>query len=416
MARLYTSGFELNEAQATEGWDPLLGPTGAATATIQSLVVRSGAFAAKFDGGAAGAATRCTHTITLAANTTYFIRAYFCFANLPSVTTTLVTLFHGVPAAKITSAGKIQLWNLTSNAQVGSDSAATVVADSATWYRIELAVATDASAFSTTGTAVLDGVQVATGTLTTGTLPMTNFQVGWASAPGGTNPVVYVDDVALNDSTGGSQTSYPDTGKIVLLKPVSDNARGTNWTAGAGATTNLWDAIDNEPPTGKAIANATDITQIKNVVKDTTGNYDANLAAYSTAVASGGGGLVTGDTVSVVQSIWSIGEDSTSSGGVTLGMLLVSNPQANSGTETTDTPGAIAGVYPSNWKWEAPAAQIVYSPSVTLATSPVIRVGKRTNATRAAMCDFMAAYVDYVPGATGSTYTKRGYGVEHQVL
>src|SRR5213079_3376565 len=75
-----------------------------------------------------------------------------------------------------------------------------------------------------------------------------NASFGWITNPGASK-VLNIDDVAINDISGTTQTSWPGEGNIVLLKPTSDNQIGS-WTGGAGGTTNLWDAVNNTPPVG----------------------------------------------------------------------------------------------------------------------------------------------------------------------
>jgi hypothetical protein len=96
-----------------------------------------------------------------------------------------------------------------------------------------------------------------------------------------------------------------------------------------------------------------------------------------------------------VHPLWALGCDSATA--TNMARLLVSNPQSNGGTESTQSTGAIAGTYATAWKQPNNISHIVYSPSVTLGTQPVIRIGKRTASTNAAMCCFMGAYVEYRP-------------------
>ena len=105
----------------------------------------------------------------------------------------------------------------------------------------------------------------------------------------------------------------------------------------------------------------------------------------------------------MVQPFWMTGGNGTS---IDYAMLLVSNPQANSGTASTDSTGTnSAGTHPSNWGTRAPTAQIVYAPSPTLGTKPVLRIGKRTANVGALTCESMGAYVDYTPGYGGGGST-----------
>lgn len=269
-----------------------------------------------------------------------------------------------------------------------------------TYYRLEIQQLVAVGGTSWTGEGRIDGAAIFSEAAVTRDVSTpavsttTQATLGAIDTNAHTGTVTYIyDDFAFNDSTGANQNTWPGSGKVVLLRPITDNARGANWVGGAGGTTSLFDALDNTPPVGVALASATNTSQIKNVTKDTTGNYDANLTTYTTA------GLVATDTVNVVHPHWNIGASGT---GISHAMLLVSNPAANAGVESTFSPTNIAGTFPTNWSWQVPAVQVVYAPSVTLGTSPVIRLGKRTSSTTAAMGDAMGVYVDYTP-ATPTT-------------
>lgn len=249
----------------------------------------------------------------------------------------------------------------------------------------------------------LDGVQmaVATGlTITDSLITGVSFTTNIT----GTSGIVY-DDIAINDDQGASQNSWPGEGKVVLLLPISDNSRGS-WVAGSNtttATTSLFAAIDNTPPVGTATSNAVTAC-ISNAISGATNpNGDFNMTTYSTA------GLVAGDTVSCVQQIIVHGEDAAT-GTKTGTFAIVSNP--SSGTADTikgptssnfgpDAGGAVSA-YPTNWIVQR--GTVVYSPSVTLGTSPVGRISKSDTGTRAADCCFMGIYVDYVPGVPNTPY------------
>src|SRR5262249_20714242 len=144
--------------------------------------------------------------------------------------------------------------------------------------------------------------------------------------------------------------TWPGDGKIVLLKPISDNARGANWVGGAGGTTNLWDAIDNTPPVGGASAAGTNTSQTHNGTKATTGNYDVNLTSYTTS------GIGACDSITLVVGLWNAGGAATGSV-----VSIQSNPALGStSTLSTSTPGT----YPTGWNWISDSTiQTVYSPT-----------------------------------------------------
>jgi hypothetical protein len=399
MGRLSTIGFEI---EAISGLFDGLNVTGAATR--DATVSRPGgganvAASLKCDSGAGNAAAsaslanQCLGTGAgggqFVATTTYSKRFYFCFDDLPTsdtdilryVSTTAITV-------RLRTTGALALYNATAGTQIGSDSTLIVVADGVTWYRIDLSVIRSATPTITFAEARVNQQIIATSGVLALTASSVNgaTAVGWITAPGA-NKVLHVDDGAINDSTGTHENTYPDEGNVLLLLEVSDNARSAGWLAGAGGTTNLFDAGNNMPPVGVALASATNTSQIKNGAATTTDNYDANLTDYTTA------GVDPMDTITLVHPLWALGCDSATA--TNIARLLVSNPQSNGGTESTQSTGAIAGTYNSNWKQPNNGLHIVYNPTVVLGTSPVIRVGKRTNtAARTVMCCFMGAYVE----------------------
>ncbi len=239
----------------------------------------------------------------------------------------------------------------------------------------------------------VDGTQWLTKTTSASGSPVAgNFRIGGSTAA--TTELLF-DDIVFHDGplNGARATNY----SIVLLKSVSDNARGANWTGGAGGTTSLFDALNNTPPIGVGAASDTDLTQIKNPVKDATGNYDANCTSYTTA------GIGAGDTIEAVQSIVNHGFSATGtqlSGAV----VIVSNPSGQ--TEQSfdfgdNSPTTAMGTYPTGWA--NMVGPVTESPSVTLGTQPVVRVGRRT-ASKTTECDacFLGINVMYAPATAHS--------------
>lgn len=227
----------------------------------------------------------------------------------------------------------------------------------------------------------------------------------------GNGQTMYADDIALNDSTGASQTSWPGDGRAALLKPISDNAVAAGWTNDANAATNLWDAVNNTPPVGIAdTTSGTGLNQIRDATTGANEAYDANMTSYATA------GIASGDTINVIVPQIATGAPVTTSA-KTGSVGVVSNPTiaqlnfTDGGKVDTFWAGAAAATYPTGWKWSP--GNTDYASSVTLGTSPVMRVQQIDSSTRIAMVCAMGMYVDYTPAATGTVYTKAGHGVEH---
>lgn len=392
MARLRHCGAEV-EAGSTGGPDNSDNLTGVSRDTT---LFRSGLASWKCDSGAgntnvdAGIALG----VTAQASTTYFLRAYLCFTNLPGATHTVMA-FGNVPggtgySVKITTGGKLRLY--FGAGQVGSDSVATISADGSTWYRVELKVVMDASSQISAGELQLDGVSVATDSGRTLAVTPTGFPVGWVPFGGeaapGANSVLNIDDAAINDSTGSLNNTWPGDGKVVMLFPISDNAR-VGWTNAAAGTTNLFNDVDNTPPLGVA-SPTTQPQQIKRAANNTTDTYDANLTSYTTA------GLDAADTLNAITIWFNIGYSNANVS--SQGLQMLSNPVISEFTTSTD--GSVAGTYNSHWTWGSKVSEYsgTVSSNVTVGTSPVLRVRKNTaSASRIQFCDFMGAYVDYTP-------------------
>lgn len=323
----------------------------------------------------------------IAANRQYFFRAYIRFEALPDSTVQVLQL--GNPngfSARLTSGGKLQLFENTGGTQIGSDSAATITTGQ--YYRIEISCTANGAATGTNAQELrLDGVTVASGS-STGGAGVNNVSAGWVEAPGASK-VCYVDDVAGNDSQGAtSQNTWPGDGSVVLMLPISDNARG-NWTAGAGGTTSLFDAVNNTPPVGVADSSATNTSQIKIKSTSIPSSCDLNLDTYTNAGVTG--------TVNSLRVFWSDGEDpATGTKAGTAG--LASNPAVTSASFNYGNDGGAQGTYVGLW---TPHQVFADDPTVTLGTAPVIRITctSGSTGTRAASCCFLGLYVDYTPPA-----------------
>lgn len=410
MGRLRTIGYEsgLTVSTNVKPYVQADGHSHNFNTTRQAVVVRSGDFAAKCDTGVSNAFDY--HEFDLysseqAFDRGYYVRAYFYFTSFPNTTIGILTFATDVDAGaadspqgqvRITSGGVLQLWHRGSAPvqQFGSDSSALSLN---TWYQVELYMKIGSGAADDELAARLEGVQFAsTAGQTFSNHTIHTVACGWWDSGGGASKVLYVDDVALNDDQGASQNSWPGAGKIVLLKPVSDNAVGTGWVDGDGAGT-LFGSVDNSPPVGVNVA--ADGTQIKNLTSTATGNYDANMTSYSTA------GLVSTDTITLVQAFCDHGEEA-SPGTKNGAIQIVSNPaQVSEDSFIYGDDSGADGTWSTGWRTSWGTAQ--YGPSVTLATSPILRVGKRTATTREVHVDAMGIYVEYNNGAVGSATTHK---------
>ncbi len=402
MARLLTSGFELNRV-GTVATEPDGLSAGAAAITIVASPVRSGGFAASCASGAGNATSYVRWTATTStASTDFFVRAYMCFAQLPASAVAVLSIgLIGTDGLniKLTSGGVLQLFDSKANTQIGSDSAGTITADGATFYRIEIKMTNNAGSLAASGEGQLDGTSFASGAIATPALATNRIETGWVQAPGATK-TCYVDDMAYNDSSGGSQNSYPGSSQIVLLVPTATSAAGTGWVLGNNTAEggNGWNSVNNLPPIGVGDLSGAgaDAAQIRNATAAANSNFDATMTTYTAA------GVPTGATVNVVDPITATGAPVvTSSKQGTVG--VASNPAITNvalapiGVAGAFWQGVTAGTYVTGWKWSH--STITYAPAVTLGTAPVMRVTQVTSSTRIAMVCFMGIYVDYTPAA-----------------
>lgn len=391
MARLLTAGAE-SQANSTEGISSAVGAV-----TYDTGTVRSGATSWKFDSTVSNAQTFQTFTTgTLVLGRTYFARGYFRFASLPTADTNLISCA-GVSGASIlvtffAANSSLQLW---AGGTIGFSSPLTTNV----WYRVELSWKIDTGSVDSCEL-VVDGVQAAatTGAAISDSVTVPGVIMGMVGAPGA-SVVMYLDDVAINDSTaGGTQTSYPGAANVVLLKPTADSAIGTGWVGGAGGTSSEFDAMNNTPPVGVADT-GTNASQNRNATAAANSNLDMTMTTYTAA------GVPTGATINVVDPIVATGAPVvTSAKAGTVG--VVSNPAitnvnlAAGGTAGAFWSGTTAGTYPTGWKISH--STTTYAPSVTLGTAPVMRLTQVTSSTRIAMVCFMGIYVDYTPAVVAN--------------
>ncbi len=387
MARFDTFGGEIGVVAGSATPDTPTANAGAVTRDTSNQ--RTGTGCLKFDTAAGNAAATVTTSLTGAssANRSLFIRQYVRFPALPGATANILT-YGSAFSARVTSGGKLQFFNDNAATQIGSDSAATIA--TGTYYRVEMQITVNAGNTAVSaGELRLDGTTVAS---TTG-LALAysqNFIIGWNSHLPGANTLMYIDDVGVNDSGGAANNTWPGDGKVILMCPISDNARGA-WTAGAGGTTNLFAAVDNTPPVGVAQASATDSSQIKNLTTTNPTSYDGNLATYSAA------GIGASDTINSII-VWDADGEDPATGTKTGACSMVSNPAIAEPTAFNfGNDSGAQGTYLNLWTWHSTA--VSQAPSVTISSAPVIRMRCISGATaaRAASCCFLGAYVDYTP-------------------
>src|SRR5262245_2535373 len=402
MARIFTTGAE-SGAALTES------VTLTGTVTFGTTTKRSGARAYKFDSGSgSGVAAYATSTLKSSSNGQYF-RGYFYITAYPP--SNPVAILGNSTVVSGTDGFELMLWPAGDLILRNRASGSTLenffpTLQLNTWTRLEMRTSYGTGATDLVEVKITpDGGSTLTSSLynteNAGTATvLQNWWWGIEDAFAGTNFIIYVDDVALNDTTAGTgQTAYPGAGKVVQLLPISDNARATLWVGGGGGLTNLWDAVNNTPPVGIASGNNTSQIEHTGGAAGTTDSYDAIMTTYTTA------GVGSSDTVMVTQYLIAHGED-VATGTKLLNMQLVSNPTDTiSSNFTAGNDAGQASTFPTLWVVNRNG--YLYQPSVTKGTSPVARVRRPETASRTASVCFMAVVVEYAqlgtPGGITAT-------------
>jgi hypothetical protein len=238
VARLWSSGAELGTAGSGVEFVTC-------SATVQSTVKRSGTYAVRSNptGAEQNAIANYRSADTQEA---VYLRAYLRIATAPAVGTNIYVLaFYGLAAGqlrvqvRLNSSRELQLWNAEDAAQVDALSSALSLD---TWYRLELKLDTTTLASSAVE-AKIDGT-----TFASGTIDLTAGAARVAFLGNNGTHDLYLDDIAVNDSSGTTQNSWPGEGSIVHLKPdaAGDNAMGLNQGSAPAATG--WESVDEVPP------------------------------------------------------------------------------------------------------------------------------------------------------------------------
>lgn len=239
MARLNSIGFELNNVSTAnmEITNFSLGDS-----AISTTKFRGGKYATRFLRTTDGASWNSYDFLGSDSDTEVYIRFYL---NITTSYNTNEWLFAFTSSAntiraglKLTTSDKLQLFNATT--QVGSDSA---TLSKNTWYRVEMYYNSNNGVGSDVITARIDEVDFATSS--TQTLDTVNrIRLGNFNGTGRTFEF-YVDDVAINNSTGSIQNSWLGSGRIIHLKPTAAGDANA-WLV--GPNTDTFADIDEENP------------------------------------------------------------------------------------------------------------------------------------------------------------------------
>src|SRR3954452_14348133 len=260
MARLVTSGGEIRDHPTADINSPDGWTVGAAATTTDLTTFRSGKASILCAGTAASTSFRAWAFTAPALGAQVYGRAHFQVDALPAVDAEIADLVTGANAnlisVRLTTAGTVQLWNEAAAAQIGVDS--TTVITPGQWYRLQLRLLINTGAVDQAELLISDdGAQAVdesiSGTaLTVSDTHAARFRAGWLGVPGATVSM-WLDDLAVNDSTGTKQNTFAGDGRVIVLPCGGSTAVGS-WTNCAGGTTltTVPDYLDNLPPNGLA--------------------------------------------------------------------------------------------------------------------------------------------------------------------
>lgn len=380
MARLWTSGFELQSATAN-----VEVPSVGGTLAFSTSTFRTGAAALDINVTAGTGFMRvATHTSNQ--STVTYVRVYLqVTATLPAAGTPATVVgfqnaaFSSCGSISLVSTGKLRLLS-ANGTQIGSDS--TTVLSAGQWYRIELKL--DASSSPGSLDAQIDGVSFASGA--------NNAQSPWfGSIIGITSTATaryYLDDWAHNDNSGSSQTSWPGAGNVIYLRPNgSGDANAWLDTAGSAGTTNNYTLVDETTPN-----TTTDMIQAGALNTEDLYNLSAS-------------GINSYDTVNVVH----VGAHFRTQTSTSVAGFKFEIEKTSGGTKSQS-----AALVPASTTWKSNAIAAPFTYPITLYADPdgaawtsstldtaqagVIITTAEANTSRRAQISTIWVVVDYTPG------------------
>jgi hypothetical protein len=231
MARLFTDGAEFGD---TRFW------TGNAY-TVSTAIKRSGVYSHRVDG------YNCYKTVGNGLSE-YYYRVGLYTDNISygfQLTQKLTGYTTNVVRIQTSSATSSRVAIIIDDA---TKAYSTVTLSSSTWYLIEVYV----KLHRTTGvvTVKLDGTEIVTWTGDT----LGNLYTNYGKSTIDTfyylvYGAAYLDDLALNDTTGSTDNSWCGDGRVILLMPNGDGDV-TQMTNSAGTQVNNYSYVDEIPSTG----------------------------------------------------------------------------------------------------------------------------------------------------------------------
>lgn len=344
------------------------------------------------------------------------IKCYIRVAQFPNTNQEMQLIHRGSETRVILTlmpSGKLKVAEFLSNENVsaskyGPESTNALALN--TWYAIELDVGYNNNQDSRV---FVDGVEWASRTGSGITFdPVTSMspQVWFGTSGAGSTftPTadVYYDDILLYNTAlyPGVATPSPTPGWTTHMSlPTADFNRGS-WVAGAGGTTNLWEAINNVPPLGSATQ--TDLINIETNVANAV--YEGTFQSYSAA------GVPADHTILGVIPVVNDAQDTTTGSPKAGWTSLSSNPVGiNASSDSANLlhfglPNGLTGTTVANPEgthpsgWGTHFGDYVDSPTVVRADPIRAKVGN-SNQTRLVLVDFFGIAIASEPPPASAT-------------
>lgn len=395
MARIFQTGFELSLPEISTAY-PL--PDGCSSSyylspkpvsVLDTVVKRTGASSLKLQrNGTNNPQALIGIAYPNRSTAGIYIRYYMRFSAMPTSYALLSEIF--LRDSQLTGALSMTPLRLDSNGDLYLNSGAnttskyTVTTD--VWYMVEIYYSNGGTTSETLSFRV-DGIDLGSISITSASgYLFTEFSLVIQNDT--SSMIVYVDDLAVNDSTSSQNNSWCGPGNVVLLKPTYDSTNtSTLWLGANGGTTNLYDAVNNVPPIGDATAD--DTKRIECVDKTGVNMFSVGLETYASK------GITSFSFITAMQG-WVCHGEEASTGTKTGNMrayITDSSYALLSPYDFGNNVGAI-DTYPTNWAWGSVVCTRL--PSTTGdTTNGFVMIEKTDTGTRSATVCAMMAYVDY---------------------